>query len=1793
MALTQPILNSIAAFDATQEHIFSFISIGGDQVLGSQLTIYDNETGAQVYQGNYTSFKFEHPLAAGTLTNGKYYNATISTINNASEFSEPSNPVAFYCYTAPVLTITNIPASGTIEQSNYTFQGNYVQAEGELLNGYQYTLYDSNKEQISQSAILYDGLYQYTFSGMANDTSYYVELSGSTINNTPVSSGLLLFTIRYIQPASFAICDLVNNCQNGFIQISSNIVSIDGKSEPDPPKYIDNKEVDLTGEDISIEQDMKTYWSFVNQQAFNITYDKDTLVNDIKVSTNSGWETVYLPINVTQGRKYTMTFDCDVITQYTPLTSEFKGIRYQVLANVPVNDNLDKEIAGGYIHTLKGKRNYSISFIPTTDIVYFAFNFGFVEDYVQVETKIGNFNLSVGSWVQWDEGFNIQNDFTMRIWGRSFGDNEPIVTMKNELDTNNAPNRIEMKFMATDIIDTLPNYIFAANNIVTTENAVNEPITDLGVGGNSYQKVVQASSESVKFESDSGSINNANPKLGAKLDIEGNSYQETTQGYNLLNVPTEYHISSTDINKIVPISLKANTIYTIQAEKIISDNSDVKNYLFRFRYNNADVSNPYARIPISTLKTTYTPPSDIDTVWIYSGTDYNESTTTNTTYTNLMIYEGTAEKSYELYTGGTPSPNPEYPQEIQNVGDNINLLNKDTVDASNNLRGNALDTGRRLIANKDGNYTYGVFKLGGRELLGKTLGIHADIETTGGNPRISIFAGNSSSLVNSLLKVVLSDSGTGYMTIPSNLNSELDTISAVLYVTTGASVVAGTYVDYTNLKVQVGSEEVVYSAYNCGSLGVTIRNENFGDAELLYSQMKNFSSSNVRKELVDNKNCIVFNNTSFRGELGFEGLKFKYKENTQYVIRGKFRIYDTTITSGAVLYMQAIDLEGNYIGVISHQAEGSEWIQFSFATNANSTLSSINFSYGTQGLWCLDMDSMEIYEGNTVREVPKSQVQTIIFPLAEGQKLYAGSYLAEDGIHNVRKQVVLDGSDDEGWNYNGGSVSYNVSAFTANISNLISIENTDTKVRVMCNKTIGLSASEALKLQKYNVIAVITKKRIYLCVQKSSFSTSSSTLKTWLQSNPITVEYELAEEEIIPYTDEQQAAYNQLQNLNLYEGINNFSFESSLYPISTLTYNIIKASPAPDNPSEVHFIGGIGNQIDFPDTSVSYTDGLHVAAKPNNNYILLPNRIYTLNFDYVVTNSTTDIYYGIGYGTKDNYVGALTINGEENIQYATQNKGSNSVTFQTPATFEGVDTPYLWIDFAKTTITATVAVDISNVSLYFGEYTEYQTYGRYNVPFKILGQNLFNYQKLLYFIDNNTTHEVISNGYSINPTVQNSDCYVSIGYTNNLVAGEKYTLSYQTLGNVTSFNLYAVEKGTSEIVNEITLTNGVFVAPDNNYDLMLKFTLDSSDLTNNVNIWNIQIVKGEELLDYVAYTENGLNMDFEQPLRGIGNVKDYILLDNVNLINPTTLRAKVKENTTYYFSNNTTNSYLLEFYNAEDNLIDSEDMTKGSFTTPANCTYITSEDFTTANVTSEQLQIEEGNTFSQYFPYISQPSVVRNVGKLTLNGTEEWYRITNIVTTNTIVFGINNVVNNSNVNNAIFKSNYFIHKKWIDAVYVKLDEPYISQSDKTNLYINVDKDLLPSEDVIGFKAWLAGLYNIGKPVVVYYPLSTPQIYNLSGDYEKVLRNFATQVGINNILIDSQYPGYLRLKYANSYTEQETKANYVLLKCWNENTIPYMIHSNYITVKSPKDKIFIWTRRKNNIFDLKIENLGEE
>lgn len=98
MALTQPLLHSTAAFDATKAHDFEFFVVGGSQVVANTLTIKTNPTTGtpqQVYKGRQVTYKFTHTLPAGTLTNGTYYQATLTTEDAAGNVSTASLPIQF------------------------------------------------------------------------------------------------------------------------------------------------------------------------------------------------------------------------------------------------------------------------------------------------------------------------------------------------------------------------------------------------------------------------------------------------------------------------------------------------------------------------------------------------------------------------------------------------------------------------------------------------------------------------------------------------------------------------------------------------------------------------------------------------------------------------------------------------------------------------------------------------------------------------------------------------------------------------------------------------------------------------------------------------------------------------------------------------------------------------------------------------------------------------------------------------------------------------------------------------------------------------------------------------------------------------------------------------------------------------------------------------------------------------------------------------------------------------------------------------------------------------------------------------------------------------------------------------------------------------------------------------------------------------------------------------------------------------------------------------------------------
>lgn len=167
--------------------------------------------------------------------------------------------------------------------------------------------------------------------------------------------------------------------------------------------------------------------------------------------------------------------------------------------------------------------------------------------------------------------------------------------------------------------------------------------------------------------------------------------------------------------------------------------------------------------------------------------------------------------------------------------------------------------------------------------------------------------------------------------------------------------------------------------------------------------------------------------------------------------------------------------------------------------------------------------------------------KNLVFPLTQGQKLMQGDYLADDGIHHTRKQIVLDGSDDENWAVWTASLT-NVERFYTNLEKKL--------------KDNGASLCSHFKFSNINSdtehfswsTSEGIRKQFVIFIDKSK-ATTVTELKTWLSQNPITVEYELAEEEIETYTEVQKEVYEQIKNAISYKGQTNIFSTNEIKPI--------------------------------------------------------------------------------------------------------------------------------------------------------------------------------------------------------------------------------------------------------------------------------------------------------------------------------------------------------------------------------------------------------------------------------------------------------------------------------------------------------------------------------------------------------------------------------------------------------------------------------------------------------------------
>ena len=155
-----------------------------------------------------------------------------------------------------------------------------------------------------------------------------------------------------------------------------------------------------------------------------------------------------------------------------------------------------------------------------------------------------------------------------------------------------------------------------------------------------------------------------------RVELIGNSVQPTTTGKNLFDIKKASDVSNyittetlakIDITAAIVFDVKKNTNYCLS----VSGKTDQPSINF-------NIANDVQRKSIFNKLKTEETLNSLDSGKIYVGfsggdTELN-ATKLSQEYFDIQLEEASSKTPYEPYTGGNPSPSPEYPQEIKNSG---------------------------------------------------------------------------------------------------------------------------------------------------------------------------------------------------------------------------------------------------------------------------------------------------------------------------------------------------------------------------------------------------------------------------------------------------------------------------------------------------------------------------------------------------------------------------------------------------------------------------------------------------------------------------------------------------------------------------------------------------------------------------------------------------------------------------------------------------------------------------------------------------------------------------------------------------------------------------------------------------------------------------------------------------------------------------------------------------------------------------------------------------------------------
>lgn len=618
-------------------------------------------------------------------------------------------------------------------------------------------------------------------------------------------------------------------------------------------------------------------------------------------------------------------------------------------------------------------------------------------------------------------------------------------------------------------------------------------------------------------------INDAANAAIPYLEIDGASEQVVTTGAQLFDMckatVTNGATVKSNGNKItlsginayaalersIPIGVVANKTLTLSG-KIISQTNQPGKAAIQAALTLADNTIQYNNVASAGEKVTFNVLADVKGVnvrLISNNTSTALDTPNTVVFADVMLNIGTTALPWEPYTGGKPSPSPEYPQEIVSVAHLANS-GAQLFDASKITIGKYISPGTGAISSGSDEYC-----VSGKIYLAQ--GDYVLNGNTGNGYNVGVYQND---------------------TFKRAIGIEVANTPTAISVKDGENCVILTAQtkDAPNIMLNAGSTPIPWEPYNGQQREIDLEIES-GGANLFDIDNATFSTNTI-----PDNGFIKTNN----------GVKFTISSNANFG-----GLYNSDIPKENGFYNMSCDIilsskEFNWIkigfeGHLTKQVVPGDFtgnkahFQISGETSNQKALVLYVDNMGKTPGVTVEFANIMIAKGDTALPwEPYTGYQKVTIPLTEplrGIGEGKDRICMRDGVWGIERQyakIILNGSENEKWTTNS---SWENLLFSMVLSNSKKYDGYSTVADILCDKLeVDVPQVLAATIGKSGIALGSSPNKVnsevFIAVADHVDTKNIERFRSWLAENPIEMVYPLAESTWEPFPAEIQATLN-------------------------------------------------------------------------------------------------------------------------------------------------------------------------------------------------------------------------------------------------------------------------------------------------------------------------------------------------------------------------------------------------------------------------------------------------------------------------------------------------------------------------------------------------------------------------------------------------------------------------------------------------------------------------------------------